>query len=516
MAKNLQSRLELLERGKRQRLSHRPVPPALTHPASRSLECFVRATMPEFEFNWHHRLIIQHLEALERGDIRRLLVFAPPRSGKSELVSRRFPAWAMGRHPDWPVIAGTHTTELAADICQKVQDIIDSPEYRSIFPGVVLGGGESEGRRRRRTQRVFQMGRHDGVYRGAGTRTRISGFGFRLGILDDPIGDADDAYSVAYRNRIWNWYNTTFRARKNADSRILLTVTRWHADDLPGRLLARAAEDGLADQWTVLRLPALAEGPGQRHEGDPREEGEPIWPARKGQFDLAGILADRASMPSSHFQALMQQRPTAAEGALFRQEWFGSWEHEGVCYRTKDGRLINRGACWRLVVLDPAASETASSDYTAIGSFAIGPAGDIFILDMVRERLPVEKIAPRLKSVWDLYRPLYVAVEGVGFQKAVGTLIRQLLPNVDVRLIEPQGKTKLTRAIPAVARVEAGKVHLPAPAPGWVRHFLEEATAFTGNNDLHDDQIDVLSYTVQLAGSAADTVAMPLLFGIGK
>jgi len=481
-------------------------PPVLRHPASKSLEAFVRHTMPEFEFNWHHRLIIEHLEALERGTLRRLMVFAPPRSGKSQLVSIHFPAWAMGRHPDWPVMAGTHSNELASHMCQKVQDMIDSPEYREVFPWVSIGGA-----RRRRTQRIFQVDRYSGQYRGAGTKTRISGFGFKLGILDDPIGDDSEAFSEAYRRRLWNWYLTSYRSRKNADARILLTVTRWHEDDLPGRLLARMAEDARADQWTVLRLPALAEGGKERHPRDPRKEGEPIWPARAGQFDLDGIMADRASMLPFQFQALMQQRPTAAEGAQFKTEWFGSWVDDGVCYRTRDGKLINRAACWRLTVLDPASSQSSSSDYTAIGTFAVSPGGDIFLLDMVRERLTIEQIAPRLRSVWDLYRPLYVAVEGVGFQKAIGSTVRQLLPNVDVRLVEPQGKTKLVRAVPAIIRAQAGKVHLPSPAPNWVRIFLEEAAAFTGIDDLHDDQIDTLAYAVQLAGDISGSVALPIL-----
>ena len=509
-----QTRLKQLEQMTRERA--RPAAAPLVKVAGaadprESLEAFVTRTMPDFEWNWHHRLICRYLEKLERGEIRRLMIFAPPRSGKSELVSRRFPAWAMGRHPDWPVISGTHTTELAGSLCGKVQDIIDSPEYQEIFPGVTLGGKEGGGRQRRRTQRVFQMGSHAGEYRGAGTRSRISGFGFRLGILDDPIGDADDAFSVAYRNRIWNWYNTTYRSRKNADNRILLTVTRWHADDLPGRLLRLAEENPLADQWTVLRIPALAEGPGERHPEDPRQEGEPLWPARVGQFDAAGLAADRASMPLNHFLALMQQRPTAAEGAVFKEAWFGTWCDDGVTYRLTGGWRIPRDACHRIIVVDPAATDKASSDYTAIGVFAIGPAGDVLVLDMIRERLAIEDVSPRVKLVWDLYRPMYIALEGVGFQRAMGKLIRDALPHVDLRLVDPQGKHKLVRALPAVARAESGKVYLPTPAPGWVRPFLEEVCSFTGNNDLHDDQVDVLSYTVQLAGGAAESVGMPLI-----
>lgn len=478
-----------------------------------SLEAFVTRTKPDFEWNWHHRVICKYLEKLESGEIRRLLVFCPPRAGKSELVSRRFPAWALGRHPNWQVIGSSHTSELAGEMCGDVQEIIDSPEYRESFPGTRLGNLEGGGSRKaRRTQRVFKVQGCNGGYRGVGTRVRISGYGFNLGILDDPIGDADDAYSEAYRQRIWNWYNTTFRSRKNADNRILLTVTRWHADDLPGRLMLRADEDSQADQWTVLRFPALAEGPDQRHPEDPRQEGEPLWPSRVGQFDLPGIMSDRASMPAFQFQALMQQRPTAAEGAVFQEGWFGTWKEEGACYRLGDGRAVQKSACWRLVIVDPAASDGSSSDYTAIGTFAIGPLGEILLLDMVRERLTVEKIPPRVKLVWGLYQPMYVGIEGVGFQKAVGAMLRNALPSVDVRFVEPQGKSKLVRAIPAVARAESGKIYLPAPAPRWVRGFMDEITQFTGNNDLHDDQVDCLSYAVQCAGQVAQVMAMPFVF----
>jgi predicted phage terminase large subunit-like protein len=476
------------------------------------LESFTRRTMPEYEWNWHHKVIVENLEALERGDIRRLMIFAPPRSGKSELVSRRFPAWVLGRHPEWNVIASSHTTELAAEMCGDVQDIIDSPEYREVFPGTRLGNSEGGGRKARRTQRVFKVQGRRGSYRGVGTRVRISGLGFDLGILDDPIGDADDAYSEAYRRRIWNWYTTTFRSRKSRNNRILLTVTRWHPDDIAGRLLRLAAENPQADQWTVVRFPALAEGPDQRHAKDLRQEGEPLWPARVGQFDLAGIQSDRASMPAFQFQALMQQRPSAAEGAVFQERWFGTWKPEGVTYRLTDGRPLAQSALYRIIVVDPAATDKASSDYTAIGVFGIAPGGEVLILDMLRDRWPIEKVSEVVKGLWNLYRPLYVAFEGVGFQKAMAALTRAALPHVDVRLVEPQGKSKLTRALPAIARAEAGKVYLPTPAPAWVRPFLEEVTAFTGNNDLHDDQCDCLAYAVALAGGSADALGRPLIF----
>lgn len=510
MGRSVLSRVEELERLAREReeARRRPPRPVCTHPASLSLTEFVRHTMPEYEFNWHHRLIIDHLEALERGDIRRLMVFAPPRSGKSQLVSVHFPAWVLGRNPDWPIMAGTHNNDLASTMSQKVQDLIDSPEYRDVFPWVSIGGA-----RRRRTQRVFQLGRYAGVYRAAGTGTRISGFGFRLGIMDDPIGDAQDAYSEAARQRVWNWYNTTFRTRKSADARMLLTVTRWHADDLPGRILSLMDREPRADQFTILRIPALAEGEKERHPRDPRQEGDPIWPARVGQFDLDGLLSERAGMPAFAWHALYQQRPSAAEGAQFKVDWFGTWSDEGLCYRTRDGKLIQRSACWRLTVLDPASSEAATSDYTAIGTFAIAPTGDVFVLDMVRERLPLERIPLRLRSVCDLYRPLYVGVEGAGFQKAVALSIRQLLPSVDVRLVDHEGKNKLVRAVPAIIRAQNGKVHLPSPAPAWVRPFLDEVAAFTGNDDLHDDQVDVLAYAVRLAGDISGGVAMPILLG---
>ena len=514
MERLTEARLRKLEEMARERARLRVNPGKVRsqHPARESLEAFVTQTFPGFEWNWHHREICRHLEMLERGDIKRLMVFCPPRAGKSELVSRRFPAWVMGRRPAWQVIGSSHTSELAAEMCGDVQDIIDSPEYQEVFPEVRLGMPEGGGRRVRRTQKVFKLANSRGGYRAVGTRVRISGYGFNLGILDDPIGDADDAYSEAYRQRVWNWYNTTFRSRKNVDNRILLTVTRWHAGDLPGRLLQRMEEDGLADQWTVLRFPALAEGPDQRDKNDPRQEGEPLWPARVGQFDREGIAADRASMPAFQFQALMQQRPSAAEGAVFQEGWFGTWQEVGVAYKLTDGRMLARAACHRIVVIDPAASDGSSSDYTAIGTFAIGPGGEVLLLDMVRERIPIERVSERVKLVWDLYRPLYVAVEGVGFQKAMGTLIRSALPHVDLRFVEPQGKGKLVRALPAVARAECGKVYLPSPAPAWVRPFLEEIAAFTGNNDLHDDQVDCLSYAVQLAGMAGEVVGMPLVF----
>jgi predicted phage terminase large subunit-like protein len=493
--------------------------PNTGHPGYQSLEGFVRHTMPEYEWNWHHRIICTHLDMLLAGSIRRLMVFAPPRSGKSELVSRRFPAYALGRQPDWNAIGGSHTSGLAGEMCQDVQDIIDTPEYAEVFPGVRLrqtGGRDQDGARR--TQHLFDVVGHRGVYRSVGTRTRLSGHGMTLGILDDPIGDADEAFSPTYRQRVWSWYTSTFRSRKSQDARILVTLTRWHKDDLAGRLMQRMEDDARADQWTILRFPALAEGakgsPG-RSPGDDREEGEPLWPARVGQFDLDTLASDRASMGSFQFAALMQQRPSAAEGARFKEEWFTgrTWRSEGVGYRLHDGRFIPASSTWRLVIVDPAATDGKGSDWTAIVAFIICASGEILVQDVVRERLPLEQIVPRLKAVWEMYRPLYVGIEAVGFQRFLTKEGGRLMPQADIRGIEPQGKGKLVRAFPAIARAEAGKILLPDGGASWARYFIEELCEFTGLGDTHDDVVDCVAYCVQQAGDPAAGRGMPLIVG---
>lgn len=204
---------------------------------------FTRFTMPEYRVNWHHRLICQKLDEFIEGKNKRLIIACPPRHGKSELVSRRFPAYILGRNPDAKIIACSYGSDLASLLNRDVQRIISSPEYAELFPDTKLNDANVRSTAQEnylRNSDIFEVVNHKGVYRSAGVGGAITGMGGDYLIVDDPIRSRADAESPAIRDKVWKWYSSTFRTRRQKDASILITATRWHEDDLTGRLLELA------------------------------------------------------------------------------------------------------------------------------------------------------------------------------------------------------------------------------------------------------------------------------------
>lgn len=287
---------------------------------------FTLYTKPNYQVGWHHKNISQKLNRFMRREIKRLMIFVPPRHGKSELVSRRLPAMILGRNPDSKVITASHTASLASAMNRDVQRIIDSPSYKELFPDTLLSNSNvrtmGDGSYLRNSE-VFEIVGHEGAYRCAGVGGAITGLGGDFLLLDDPIKNREEANSPVYRQKLFDWYVSTFSSRgegeggsANPDACILITLTRWHEDDLAGRLLALAKADPEADQWEVINFPAIKEA--TENPDDPREEGEALWPWK---YPLPILKAKRATGGSREFNSLYQQRPSSEEGDLLKREW---------------------------------------------------------------------------------------------------------------------------------------------------------------------------------------------------
>lgn len=222
---------------------------------------FTTYTMPTYEVGWHHRAVCEALDDLYAGIITRLMISMPPRHGKSELVSRRFPSYILGRDPDAQVIATSYSADLASMMNRDVQRIMDSEEYARIFPETRLGASNirSLAGGTLRNSDIFEVVGHRGRYRSAGVGGGITGMGMQFGIIDDPFKNREEADSPTIREKVWDWYTSTFYTRLEKNARVLVTCTRWHEDDLSGRLLRLQEEDPEADQWVEIRLPAIAE-----------------------------------------------------------------------------------------------------------------------------------------------------------------------------------------------------------------------------------------------------------------
>jgi predicted phage terminase large subunit-like protein len=427
----------------------------------------------------------RHLSLLNRklldvafGRCPRLAIFMPPRHGKSYLASQFFPAWFLGSFPSRRVILSSYEASFAASWGRKVRDVLT--EHGEEVFGLKVRADSSAADR-------WDLEGHAGGMITSGVGGAITGRGADLLVVDDPVKNAEEAMSQVQRDRCWEWFLSTAYTRLEPAGAIVLIQTRWHVDDLAGRILKRLEEGG--EQWNIISLPAFAE------EGDilGRKPGEALWPDRYPAERLEEIRKAQGAM---WFQAMYQQSPTLAAGNLFRRSWFKQYVIDGDRYLLDGGRAVDRRECYRFAVVDPAASEKQSADYTAIGVFMVTPQNDLLVLDMVRERLGVEGIVPRLRLLAERYNPGFVIMEANGFQVALAKEARRTPGIPAVREVTPESRSKLVRATPAIIRAESGQIFLPERA-AWVEAFLEELATFTGMEDRHDDQVDVLAYAAR-------------------
>jgi len=275
--------------------------------ARRNILDFTLYTFPKYQVNWHHRLVASYLDALLQGKIKRLMVFLHPRAGKSELVSRRLPALALGQNPDWQIIGASYAANLAQRMNRDVQRIMDDSPYKRLFPNIHLPNAGNPGRLVRNSD-LFEIIGGKGSYRAAGIGGGSTGVGADLAIIDDPIKNRDDAHSKVKRDSQWEWFDTTLMTRLEQDARVLLTLTRWHEDDIAGRLMKKMEADPDFEKWVVVLVPAEAEG--DLHPLDPRKPGEAMWPQR---FPIEDLRQHKIRS-RYNYASLYQQRPTPLEG----------------------------------------------------------------------------------------------------------------------------------------------------------------------------------------------------------
>lgn len=445
--------------------------------ARRELLAFTQYTMPDFELNWHHELMCEYLDKFARMEIPRLIISMPPRHTKSELVSRRLPAFLLGRNPNATIIAASYGAELARNMNRDVQRIIDDAPYQRLFPSTTLSGANvrtlAQGTWLRNSD-MFEVVGHDGYYRSAGVGGPITGMGMLYGIIDDPLKNREEANSPTIREKVWNWYTSTFRTRRAPGAAILITLTRWHEDDLVGRLLALAADDPTADQWEVLTLPAIAEEPLAPY--DPRAPGEALWP---GRYDLDDLNRTRASLGSYDWNSLYQQRPAPLDGGMFKRPWFAIVDAAPA--------KASRVRYW------DKAGTTDAGAYTCGTLMARTDNGLFVIEDVVRgqwsalEREQVILQTARLDAARGVVAIWHEQEPGSGGKESAEATTRNLA-GYTVRAERVTGD-KVTRAMPFAAQCEAGNVRLLAGA--WNHAFLDELTVFP--NGKYKDQVDSAS-----------------------
>lgn len=450
---------------------------------------------PEWQTNWHHEILCRAIHRLINGQSRRLLINMPPRSGKTQVVSRHLPAWYLGHNPDALIMTCSCSSSLAKKNSRDVQRIIRSPRYRQLFPNVKLvpRSGKKEGQDGIRTAEEWEIDGREGSYKGVGVGQSIVGRGADLIVIDDPVDSAEAARSLAEREKVWEWYVMDVRTRLDKPSGPIIAMgTRWHDDDLFGKLLKMQKDEPESDRWEVIDLPAIADGDCIPEDKAHRQMGEPIWPTNP-LFTLEELRTTRAGMTEYQWAALYQRKPMPEGGALFKEAWFHYVEDRGTYWRFEDGSQITKSVCVVYTVLDPACSVAESADFSSIMTVSRTPSGQLIVIDVVRERLGVEQLAPRLHQVCQTWNPAFVLCEASGFQMYVVSAARRFPGMPPIREVKHRGKDKKSRATPAIILAEKGSILFVRGKP-WVRPLIDELIRFTGERNGVDDQADCLSY----------------------
>ena len=460
----------------------------------RNLSDFTNYTKPDFIEGWFNRIIAKELQQfyfdVMAGKQPRLIIQAPPRSGKSELFSRRFPAWAFGQNPNLQIIAASYSTDLASRMNRDVQRIIDSEEYQGVFPETTLNGkniatvsGQSL-----RNSEIFEIVGHAGAYRSAGVGAGITGMGADIGIIDDPVKDAKEANSQTIRDAVWDWYTTTFYTRLSPKSGILLGMTRWHEDDLAGRLLREMANDG--DQWRIVSFPAIAES-----DEEYRLEGEALHPER---YDLERLTKIKKAVGSQAWNALYQQRPSSKGGDIIKGAWFKRYS---VLPRMK--RII--------ITADTAQKTKQHNDYSVLLVAGVGHDGGVYVLDLIRGKWEAPELEQKVSDVWNKYKSLGVHKVYVEDKSSGTSLIQNIQRKQRIPIEGVQVDTdKYTRVLGVQGYIESGYIYLPNDAE-WIEDFIKECEAFTATDShKHDDQVDamVMAITELMGGGVSMLDAM--------
>lgn len=452
--------------------------------ARRDLVSFTELTMPSadepdnvdksrYDAQYFHKALAAALQKVEAGELQRLIITFPPRHGKSELTSRRFPAWLVGKDPYRSVMLGAYNQEFANDFGSDVREIIESAEFQLIFPDCKLKKG---------SKATDRLGTTDGgKLNFVGRGGSATGRGADYLIIDDPFKDSAEARSQTIRDEVWDWFNKTLSTRLMSDTgAIIIIQTRWHEDDLVGRLTDptnphyNASE---AAQWKIIDIKALAE------EGDilGRQPGEALWP---GRFGVKWLEQKRTSDPVG-FSALYQQEPTPADGVFFKAEHLLGYRAED---RPKLANLRIYGAS------DHAVGLKQRNDFTVLLIVGVDSDGVIWLLDCWWQRKDSETVVEAMLTLAERWRPLIWWAEKGHISQAFGPFLRRRSRERQIYLNlreQTPAADKMTRAQSIQARTAMGMVKFPTAA-SWTQRAKQELLKFPqGRND---DFVDTVAH----------------------
>lgn len=430
---------------------------------------------PTYETPTHIQRLCAALEAVERGDVKRLMINMPPRHGKSITASVAFPSWYLGRHPDQEVMIASYGATLSEGFSRSARDALET--YGPQVFGVKVAPDS-------RAVDSWNIGGRPGKFHAVGVGGALTGKGGSVLLLDDPVKDSEEASSEIIREKLWAWYQTTFFTRRSIapEGAIVLIMTRWHEDDLAGRLLAEEQRGG--DRWEKLIMPMVDDTV------EPVQSGPILWPER-----VTRKFCDDLRRSSHTWEALYQQRPSNPGGNIFKKGWFRYYINrpwmgpQGLTPGWFDEIIIS---------VDAAFKDLDSSDLVAIHVWGRrGP--DRYFLDRVSDRMGFYRTVSEvlaMRKKWPLARRVYIEDKANG--SAVIEVARKRITGV--LAVKPQGG-KLARAYAVQPQVEGQNVYLPDPAIcTWTNEVIGQFASFPFAP--HDDDVDAMTQALLKMESA--------------
>ena len=448
---------------------------------------FVKVMAPMMVSDWkmgrHIEVISNKLKDLENGKIKRLMVFLPPRSSKSVICSKLFPAWYIGRNPAHEILTVSHSDQLSSDFGRSVRDVVGTEEFEKIFKGVSLRSD------------VRAAGKwktnHNGSYYAAGVRSQIAGRGAHIAILDDVMSE-EDAISASGRRYIKEWYPAGLRTRIMPNGSIVIINTRYHYDDLCGWLLKQQENMGEFETipWEVIRIPAWVDEEAAQLLDLP--VGSSYFPEWKSDEVLRMDESEiKASNGSRYWNALYMQDPTPEEGGIIKKKWLQYWEDEepptcDFIIQTYDTAFSTRTTADYSVIQTWGIFSMFNRDSNGIEDFT----PNLILLGNIRGRFEYPELRKLAQKMYNEHKPDVCMVE----KKASGQSLIQDMRRGGLPVMEyTPDRDKVSRVYAASPIIEAGRMWIPNNKK-WSDELIEELLRFP--NAAHDDQVDAMTMAI--------------------
>ncbi len=432
---------------------------------------FVEKFTPDYNAGWVHKDVCKRLEQFSRDVVDqkspRLMLFMPPRHGKSTLASVSFPAWHLGRNPEHEFISCSYSGSLAMGFSRKVRQVLREPTYKAVFKTRLDPDSQSA---------EAWLTTDGGGFVAAGVGGGITGKGAHILVIDDPVKNREDAESQNNRDANWDWYTSTAYTRLAPGGGVLVILTRWHDDDLAGRLLKSGLQGG--DEWEVVRYPAIAE-----EDEEFRKAGEALHPER---YSVEALRRIEKAVGPRDWSALYQQNPVADDGQYFTRSMVNYYDPEDI-----DEDAMRYYCAWDLAI-----GKNDRNDYSVGIVVGINDRDDMFVTDVVRGRFDGFEIVERILDLYEQWKPSIIGIEKGHIEMALGPFLEKRVRERGLfeayfKDLKTGRRDKEARARAIQGRMQQGKVYFPRDA-SFSGPLIAELLRFP--NGTHDDQVDALSW----------------------